>query len=519
MIRMNIITIAIVLGSFLLVQILLIFLFAIRKISNAKREAAGILEEAKKEAETKIKEMTVEVQERLFATENKMEEENKQRRKELIALEKKLDQREKNLERKLSFVESKQQELGNREEGIKHTEIRLTEKETALQAAIVTQRRKLENIAGMTAEMAKNTLMKEFEEEARKEATDTVKEIVEEAKDKGEVEALKIITHSIQRASSKNFMDLTVTSVELPSDEMKGRIIGREGRNIRSIEMATGVDLIIDDTPRTIILSGFDPLRREIARIAIMKLVEDGRIHPARIEEVVEKVKEEIEAEVQNIGEATAFELGITDLHPRLTKLVGRLKFRSSLGLNLLDHSVEVAQIAGFMASELGVRKELVMRAGLLHEIGHVAESNSTGSPLILSAEITATFGESNEVVQAIQSFQKEAEAKTVESVLLQMAEMISNSRPRSQNENLEKFISRLTKLEEVALSMKGVKSAYAIRAGKELRVIVESDKISDDDTIWLSKDISQRIKTEMNYPGQIKVVVIRETRGIDFAV
>jgi ribonuclease Y len=516
---MNVITIVLICGSFLLLQVLLIVLYAIRKISNANREAARILNDAKKEAETKIKEMTVEVQERLFATENKMEEESKQRRKELIALEKKQEQREKNLERKLSYVESKQQELNEREAGIKETEIRLTEKETALQAAIVTQRRKLENIAGMTAEMAKNSLMKEFEEDARREATETVKEILEEAREKAEDEALKIITHSIQRSSSKNFMDLTVTSVELPNDEMKGRIIGREGRNIRSIEMATGVDLIIDDTPRTIILSGFDPLRREIARIAIMKLVEDGRIHPARIEEVIEKVKEEFDAEIQNIGEATAFEQGITDLHPRLTKLIGKLKFRSDLGLNLLNHSIEVAHIAGHMASELGVRKELVTRAGLLHEIGHVAESNSTSSPLIQSAELTATFGESDEVVQAIQSFQKDAEAKTVEAALLQMAEMISNSRPRSQNENLEKFISRLTKLEEVALSMKGVKSAYAIRAGKELRVIVESDKISDDDTIWLSKDIAHRIKTEMNYPGQIKVVVIRETRGIDFAV
>jgi ribonuclease Y len=490
-----------------------------RKISKAKRESARILEEAKKEAETKIKEMTVEVQERLFATENKLEEENKQRRKELITLEKKQEQREKNLERKLSFVENKQQELKQREEGIKKTEIRMTEKETALQAAIVTQRRKLESIAGMTAEMAKSSLMKEFEEEARKEATDIVKEILEEAREKGEEEALRIITHSIQRASSKNFMDLTVTSVELPSDEMKGRIIGREGRNIRSIEMATGVDLIIDDTPRTIILSGFDPLRREIARIAIIKLVEDGRIHPARIEDVVEKVKEEFDAEVQNIGEATAFGLGITGLHPRLTKLIGRLKFRSNFGLNLLDHSVEVAQIAGYMASELGVRKELITRAGLLHEIGHAAESDSTSSPLIKSAEIAATLGESDEVVQIIQSLQKDVEAKTVESALLQMSEMISNSRPKSQNENLEKFISRLSKLEEIALSMKGVKSAYAIRAGKELRVIVESSKISDDDTIWLSKDIAHRIKTEMNYPGQIKVVVIRETRGIDFAV
>lgn len=519
MIGFNIITISIILGCFLLLQILLIFLFAIRKITKAKKEATEILEEARKEAETKIKEMTVEVQERLFSTEARIEEENKQRRKELIALEKKLEHKEKNLERKLSFVENKHQELGKREEGIKQTEIRLTEKETALQSAIVTQRRKLESIAGMTAEMAKNSLMKEFEEEARMEATETVKAIMEEAKQKGEEEALKIVTHSIQRASSRNFMDLTVTSVELPSDEMKGRIIGREGRNIRSIEMATGIDLIIDDTPRTIILSGFDPLRREIARIAIMKLVEDGRIHPARIEEVVEKVKEEMEGEVQNIGEATAYELGISDFHQRLTKLIGKLKFRSNLGLNLLDHSIEVAQIAAHMASELGVNKEIVKRAGLLHEIGHVAETNATASPSILSAEIAATFGESDEVIQAIQSLQKDVETKTVESVLLHMAELVSHSRPRAQNENLEKFITRLRKIEDIAMSMKGVKSAYAIRAGKELRIIVESANISDDDTIWLSKDIAQRIKTEMNYPGQIKVVVIRETRGIDFAV
>ncbi len=512
-------TISLILVGFLVLQVLLIFFFAFRKIAKVKKESQKILEEAKKEADTKIKEMTVEVQERLFATEAKMEEENKQRRKELLVLERKIEQREKNLERKLSFVENKQQELEKREEAIKQTEIRLTEKETSLQAAIVTQRRKLESIAGMSAEMAKNSLMKEFEEEARIEATETVKTIMEEAKHKGEEEALKIITHSIQRASSKNFMDLTVTSVELPSDEMKGRIIGREGRNIRSIEIATGVDLIIDDTPRTITLSGFDSIRREIAKIAIIKLVEDGRIHPARIEEVVEKVKEEFDGEVQSIGEATAFELGITDIHPRLTKLIGKLKFRSNLGLNLLDHSIEVAQIAEHMASELGVKVEIAKRAGLLHEIGHVAETNVTGSPAILSAEIAATFGESDEVVQAIQSLQKDLEPKTVEMVLLQMAEQISNSRPRTQNENLEKFITRLRKLEEIAQSMKGVKSAYAIRSGKELRIIVESANISDEDTIWLSKDIAHRIKTEMNYPGQIKVIVIRETRGIDFAV
>ncbi|MEW5806294.1 MAG: ribonuclease Y [Acidobacteriota bacterium] len=517
---LNLQIVIIIIGvALLVIEALVIFILIRKKIDRAKKTAASIIEDAKREAETKIKEMTVEAQEKLFAAEAKVEEENKERRKELIALERKLEQREKNLDRKASLLGSKQQELERREREIKSGEQRITEKETSLQAAIVTQKRKLESISGMTAEIAKKELMKEMEEETRREAAGMIKTIEEEARAKAEEEALKIVTSSIQRFSSKNFIETTVTTIQLPNDEMKGRIIGREGRNIRSIEMATGIDLIIDDTPRTIMLSGFDPLRREIARIAIMRLVEDGRIHPARIEEIIEKVKEEIENEIQNAGEAVAYELQITDLHPRLAKLVGKLKFRTYLGHNLVQHSIEVAQLAAHMATELGAKAEVAKRAGLLHEIGHVAETNTVGSSFLLSAETAAMFGESDEVVHAIQSLHRDMEAKTVEAILLHMADKISDSRPGARKDNLEISISRLRKLEEIAASMKGVKAAYAIRAGKEVRVIVDSTELSDDDAIWLSKDIANRIKTDLDYPGQIRVSVIRETRAVDFAV
>ena len=515
----HIILISLIAVAFLAGEILIILLYARGKVEKARRAAGQILDDAKKEAETKIKEMTVDAQEKLYSTEAKLEEENKERKKELTALEKKLEQREKNLDRKASLLGNKQHELEQRENEIKKGEVRITDKEATLQTAIVTQRRKLESISGMTSEQAKKELIKELEAEARMEATDLIKNIEEEAKETAEDESLKILTHSIERVSSKNFIESTITTIELPNDEMKGRIIGREGRNIRSIEMATGIDLLIDDTPRTIILSGFDPLRREIAKIAIMKLVEDGRIHPARIEEVVQKVKEEIDTEVQNSGEKVAYELGISDIHPRIAKMIGRLKFRTNQGQNLLQHSIEVSQLAAHMASELGAKIDVVKRAGLLHEIGHVAETNTLASPILLSAETASMLGEKEEIVHAIQALHREVEAKSVEGILLQIAERVSSFRLGGRKDNLETTITRLKNLEEIASSMNGVKAAYAIKAGKEIRVIVKSEEVGDEAVIWLAKDISSKIKAELDYPGQIKVSVIREVRAVDFAV
>ncbi len=511
--------IILIIAIFFAIEFLFVFFYAKGKIQQAKKTAASIIDEAKKDAETKIKEMTVDAQEKLYVTEAKLVEENKQQKKELTALEKKLEQREKNLDRKASLLGNKQHELDQRERGIKSGEIRITDKEAALQAAIVTQRRKLENISGMTADQAKKELIKELEDDARSEATERIKAIEEDAKERANEEVLKILVHSMERVSGRNFIEAMVTTIELPNDEMKGRIIGREGRNIRSIEMATGIDLLIDDTPRTIVLSGFDPLRREIARIAIMRLVEDGRIHPARIEEVVQKVKEEIDNEVQTAGETAAYELGVSDIHPRLAKLIGRLKLRTNYGQNLLQHSIEVAQLAGFMASELGAKIDIVKRAGLLHEIGHVTETDTLASPTLLSAETAGMLGESEQVVNAIQSLHGDAEAKSVEAVLLQIANKISAFRPGGRSDNLETAITRLKKLEEIAASMRGVKTAYAIKAGKEIRVIVESTEVNDEGVLWLSKDISSKIKAELDYPGQIKVSVIREVRAIDYAV
>jgi ribonuclease Y len=485
-----------------------------RARTGAESEVARLLDEARQDAEGKKQELLVAARERSLA----LEAETDQRERELEAREAKIETRAREQEKTRGELERRRREVERREQDIAKRQARLEEDEQHTRADREEARGTLERVAGLSAEEARKELIAGLEQEARREGARLARKIEDEYREKAEREAVNLVINATRRIGLRQAVESTVTFIALPSDEMKGRIIGREGRNIRAIEMATGIDLIVDDTPQAILLSSFDPVRREIARVSIERLVEDGRIHPARIEEVVEKVGEEIDSLIEEHGNQAAFSVGISDLHPRLARLVGRTKFHHNHGQNLLRHCIEVALIAGHMAAEVGARVPLAHRAGLLHEVGRVSES-ATGHSALSSAELAGRFGESEEVVHAIQSLHPDVESRSVEALLLHAANRISENRPGARKENLEIFVERLRRLELLAKEIDGVERAYAIKAGKEIRVLVDADRVSDEQVYDLSKQLARRIEQELSFPGQVKVSVVRETRSVRFAV
>jgi len=515
-----------------------------RKITErAKEEAEEILKRAReeaeevrkraerleREAESKFEELKkkayLEAKEELLKEKERLEAELKEKRKELSELEKRLlrreeyiEKREENLDKRASFLDKLEAELEEKRAEVERLEAELLEKEVKLSQLLDEEMKKLEEISGMSREEAQEELMRRMESEIRKDLAVRYRQIEEEFEQTAERKARKILATTIQRLSTEAVAETTVSVVDLPNNEMKGRIIGREGRNIRAFELATGVDLIIDDTPEAVTISCFDPVRREIARIALERLVADGRIHPARIEEVVEKVKQEIEQEMLNAAEEVLFELGIDRVHPEIKKLLGRLRFRTSYGQNVLQHVKEVAYLAGMIAAEIGADEKLARRAGLFHDIGKAVTHEVEGSHAIIGAEILKKYGEPEAVVNAAAAHHGEVEFTTIESVCAATADALSAARPGARRESLEAYIKRIEKLESIAESFPGVMKAFAIQAGREVRIMVEPDKITDEEAEFLAHQISKRIEEEVQYPGQIKITVIRETRAVDYA-
>jgi len=490
----------------------------VQAVLRAKEEAKGIIEKAQEEANKIKREASIEAKEKFINLKSDFENQTRNKRRKLSDMERRLVQKEENLERKFKNLERKERNISNKEQRLYSKEQELVEKEKDSQELRRKAIDELERVGNLTQEEAKRELIKQIEDEAKLESGQIVRKIEEETKEKCQSVAKDIISQAIQRTAAEHVVETTVSVVDLPSDDMKGRIIGREGRNIRSLEMATGVDIIVDDTPEAVILSSFDPIRRETARLAIEKLIVDGRIHPARIEDVVEKVKEELDEKIKEEGESAALELRIQDLHPELIKLMGKLKYRTSFGQNVLQHSKEVAHLSSIMAKELGADENVALRAGLLHDVGKAVDREVEGTHTELSVSITKKYGEKKEVRDAIESHHRDVEFPSVEAVLVQAADTLSAARPGARRELLETYIKRLEKLEELANSFKGVAKAFALQAGREIRIIVESQKITDDQASSVAKDIAKKIKGELDYPGQIKVTVIREMRAIEYA-
>ena len=517
------ITLLIAISIIVLLSGILIFILVQKKsginaIFKAKQEAKSIVDNALEEADKKRREVEIETREKLVNLKSDFERQTRERRHKLNETERRLVKKEENLERKFQALERKEREFLNKEHRLGERSKDIDNKENKLNELNQKVLSELERIATITQEEAKKELQKKIEDEAKLEAVQIVRKIEEETREKGQAMARDIISQAIQRSAAEHVVETTVSVVDLPSDDMKGRIIGREGRNIRALELATGVDIIVDDTPEAVILSSFDPIRREMARLAIEKLVVDGRIHPARIEEIVETVQKELDEQIKQEGESVMLELQIQDLHPELVKLLGRLKYRTSYGQNVLQHSKEVAFLAGIMARELGVDVNVSIRAGLLHDIGKAVDREVEGTHTELSVELTRKCGESERVVAAIASHHRDVDFPSIEAVLVQAADTLSAARPGARRELLEAYIKRLEKLEEIANTYEGVAKAFALQAGREIRIIVESQKISDEKAALAAKEIASRIKEELEYPGKIKVTVIREMRAVEYA-
>ncbi|MCB7514184.1 MAG: ribonuclease Y [Clostridiales bacterium] len=482
-----------------------------KEISSAEEEATRIINEAIKSAENKKREAMVEAKEDILKQRSEYEKEVKERRADLQKQERRLQQKEENLDRKTDAIEKKEELLTQ-----KHAQ--LDEEKEEIRSIKRSQTELLERISGLTADEAKAYLISQVETEVTHEAAMKIKEIETRAKDEADAKAKEIIATAIQRCAADQVSEITVSVVPLPNDEMKGRIIGREGRNIRTLETMTGVDLIIDDTPEAITVSCFEPVRREIARLALEKLIADGRIHPTRIEEMVEKAKREVDAVIKSEGERATFETGVRGLHPELVKMLGRLHYRTSYGQNVLRHSIEVSQLAGMMAGELGADVQAAKRAGLLHDLGKSVDHEMEGSHVALGVEFARKYREREDIIHAIQAHHGDVEPRTLVACLVQAADAISAARPGARRENLENYIKRLEQLETIAGSFKGVEKSYAIQAGREIRVMVKPEEVSEDEMIILARDLAKKIEEEMEYPGQIKVNVLRETKAIEYA-
>jgi len=495
-----------------------VYFLQIKKKEYLKQKADDIIKNAELEKESILKKAEIDAKDYTLTVKNQVDEEIREKRKEIQKWEKRLQLKEEALDKKQSQLDSKQEQLNKKIEELKEKEQIIDEEKAKLTDLLNEQKKKIEEIANMTTEEAKEYLIKQIEDAARKEAVIRLREIEDEINEKAKKISQKILSLTMEKMASTFVMEKTISTVSLPNDEMKGRIIGREGRNIRSFEKETGVDLIIDDTPEVVVISSFDPKRREIARVALERLIQDGRIHPARIEEVVEKVKQELEQEAIEEVKSLIFDLGIENLHPEIIKYLSMLKYRTSYTQNVLAHSIEVAYMAGIMAAELGLNIKLAKRAGLLHDIGKATDQEMEGSHTVLGAEIARKYGENEYVINAIMSHHGEVEPNCVESVLVSIADTLSAARPGARMEVLENYIKRLEELEKIAKKYKNVKNAYAIQAGRELRVIVEDQFTNDNDAFLTAKEIADEIKENMTYTGQVKVVVIRELRAVEYA-
>ena len=517
----NSMIILVVIGSIAL-GVLLGYLLRQRLFKNRQASSemlsARIVDEAKKESETIKKEAVIQAKENLLKVKTEFEKDTRERKSELENLEKRIRSKEENLDKRIDQLSQKEANFENRDKSLVNKESAFHEKQEKLHRMIEEQTRKLEEIAGISSEEAKNFLIQSMETEAKRDAAVLVRKIEEEAKRTADKQSREIIAYSIQRYAGDFVAENTVSVVNLPSDEMKGRIIGREGRNIRAIEAATGIDLIVDDTPEAVVLSSFDPIRREVARISLERLISDGRIHPGRIEDIVKKVRTEVDTIIRETGERTSFDVGVHDIHPEIINLLGSLKYRKSFSQNVLQHSIEVAHLTGMMAAELKMNVKEAKRAGLLHDIGKAIDHEVEGTHAAIGADYAKRFGESPRIVQAIATHHDDGRTNTLLGVLVQAADTLSAARPGARREMLETYVKRLEELEAIANSFNGVDKCYAIQAGREIRILVENEKISDNDAVMLCRDIIKKIEKDLTYPGQIKVTVIRETRVSDYA-
>lgn len=489
-----------------------------RKRETVAAEARRVLEAAEKEVENRRREATLEAKDHWYRAKAEFEQETEERRKDLQTVEQRIIQREGGVDRRVETLERRERELNRKERRLSEREEKFTEMETRCQQMVDEELSKLEHISGLTATEAKEELRQRLLSETRREAAEEARRVLEESREHARKKAAEIIALAIERYAADHVAESTVSVVDLPNDEMKGRIIGREGRNIRALEMATGVDLIIDDTPETVIVSAFDPIRREVARLTLERLIADGRIHPARIEETVEKVKKELDEVTYQAGVDAAYEVGIADMHPELLRVLGRLKYRTSYTQNVLRHSVECAILCGIMAAELGLDQRIAKRAGLLHDIGKALDHQLEGTHISIGVDLLKKYNEPEAVINAIEAHHDDVEARSIEAILVQASDALSAARPGARREMLETYVQRMDKLEKIGESFEGVEKTYAIQAGREIRVVVVPEKIRDAEAIFLAQDIAKKIERECTYPGHIKVTVVRETRAVEYA-